>query len=143
MSALLSQAFVIDWGTVAPRVIDTAVFALRMLAAALSVIAIGNWISCRKRDEYPPYDRKRNELAWNWAHLGMIVGGCSFIALDMQYRNVTGEAVADLFVAFVWWCWANAATVRMGARVPRPRYVYAGASIFLIGGFLYAFFLGN
>ncbi|KLE32464.1 hypothetical protein AAW00_13655 [Aurantiacibacter luteus] len=133
----------IDWALVAPRAIDTFVFTVRMLAAALSVIALGSWYSCRKRDEYPPYDRRRNELAWNWAHLGMIVGGCSFIALDFEYRNVTGEAVADLFVAFVWWCWANAATVRLGSRVPRPRFVYGAATIFLVGGFVYTFFMGS
>ena len=133
----------IDWAATAPRIVDTAVFAFRMLAAVLSIIGLANWFSCRKRKEHPPYDRKRNELAWNWAYLGMIVGGCSFIALDIEYRNVTGHAVSDLFVAFVWWCWANAATVRMGARVPRPQFVYAAASIFLIGGFVYVFLFGN
>lgn len=139
----MSEAVLIDWAIVAPRAIDTAVFAFRMLAAALSVIALGNWWSCRTRQEYPPHDRKRNDLAWNWAHGGMVIGGCSFIALDIEYRNVTGEAVSDLFVAIVWWCWANAATVRMSARVPRPFYVYAAASIFLVGGFTYAFLFGN
>ena len=140
---LFAQPMFVDWAVTTPRIVDTAVFAFRMLAAALSMIAIGNWFSCRKRREYPPHDRKRNDLAWNWAHLGMIVGGCSFIALDMEYRNVTGETVADLFVAIVWWCWANAATVRMGARVPRPQYVYAATTIFLVGGFTYVFLFGN
>lgn len=126
-----------------PFAVDTLVFTFRVLASVLSLIALVDWWRNRKGEEFPPYDRKRNERAWNWAALGMVIGGVSFIALDFEYRNVTGRTLADLFVAMVWWCWANAITQRMAARVARPSLVYVGASIFVIGGFAYTFLTGG
>ena len=125
-----------------PLAVDTLVFTFRMLALVLSAIALTDWVRSRRHDEFPPYDRKRNERAWNWAAFGFALGGLSFIALDMNYRVVTGQTVSDLFVAAVWFCFANAITERMAARVAEPVRIYQGASIFLIGGFLYAFLAG-
>lgn len=133
----------IEWAYWAPHAIDTLVFTFRILAAALSLIGLANWWSNRKRQEHPPHDRRRNEIAWAWAYAGMAIGGCSFVALDMNYRNVTGQAVSDLFVAAVWWCWANAVTVRMSARVERPYFVYAAATVFIVGGSLYSLMTGG
>ena len=126
-----------------PLAVDTLVFTFRVLAGTLSLIAFVDWWRTRHDDEFPPYSRTRNERAWNWACAGMLIGCLAFVALDFEYRPVTGKSVADLFVAAVWWCWATAITERMAARVARPRYVYLGSTIFIIGGFAYAFLAGG
>ena len=135
----------LDWSDIAdvahhlPLAVDTLVFTFRVNAGVLSFILLVDWLRSRRKMEFPPYHRGMNDHAWLWAFIGMVVGCVSFIALDFQYRPVTGQAVADLFVAVVWWCWSNAVTLRMAARSARPKYVYRGVSIFLIGGFIYAF----
>ena len=137
---------IIDWGQaehLLPLAVDTLVFTFRVLAGVLSIIALWDWVKTRRKAEFPPYDRHRNEKAWNWAYIGCAVGAVSFIALDFEYRRVTGEAVSDLFVAVVWCCWANAVTVRMSSRVQRPFYVYLASSIFIVGGFTYSFLAGG
>ena len=125
-----------------PMIVDTLVFTFRILAGVMSVILALDWWRYRGTSERPPYNRRSNQIAWNWACAGMIVGATSFVALDFNYRQVTGQTISDLFVMIVWWCWANAATVRMSARAERPRFVYYGASIFIIGGSLYALLTG-
>lgn len=140
----------IDWYAVstmitayAPRAVETAVFTFRVLAGALAAIALLNWWVQRRTDERPPYDRHRNAVAWNWIYAGFILGAVSFISLDLTYRAVTGAMLGDVFVMLVWWCFANGMTVRMSARVARPRYVYRGVSVFLVAGFSYALLTGH
>ena len=135
--------YAVDYAWLVPALVDTLVFTFRVLAGVMSIIAGMLWWKMRHVEERPPYDRRRNDIAWNWGHAGMIVGACSFIALDFEYRAVTGQALADLFVAVVWWCWANAATVRLSARVDRPRFVYLGASVFVIAMPIYALLTGG
>ncbi|QQN73883.1 hypothetical protein [Croceicoccus sp. YJ47] len=123
-------------------IVGTLIFLFRALACTLSLIALVDWWRSRDGAEIPPYNRRRNELAWNWACAGMAIGGVSFIALDFNYRPSGSSGVADLFVAMVWWCWANAITVRFGSRVERPRYLYLATTIFIVGGFAYAAITG-
>ena len=122
----------IDYAHFAPLLVDTMVFTFRVLAGALSIIAIMLWWQLRHSDERPPYSRRLNDIAWNWFHAGAVVGAVSFISLDLEYRAVTGKQIGDVMVAIVWWCWANAATVRLAARADRPRFVYLGATIFVV-----------
>lgn len=132
----------IDWASLMPVLVDAMIFDFRVLAGVMSLMLFMDWHRQRGRQERPPYDRKRNQAAWNWAGAGMMTGAVSFVALDMNYRTVTGQSFADVFVLIVWWCWANAATVRMAARAERPRFIYYGASIFVIGGTSYSLLVG-
>ena len=133
----------INYASFMPMLVNTMSFTFRAVACALSLVAVMIWWRLRHSGERPPYSRRLNDIAWNWFHAGAIIGAIGFISLDLEYFRVTGQTIGDLVVAVVWWCWANAATVRMSARVPRPQFVYAAATIFLVGGFLYVFFLGN
>lgn len=125
--------------SVAALAIETLVFTFRVLAGTMSLIGLVNWWSFRKKDEFPPYDRVRNERAWNWAYAGLAVAATSFIALDLTFHSVRGSTIADICVAVVWWCWANAVTVRLSSKAARPKYVYYAATIFIVAGFTYAF----
>lgn len=125
-----------DWFALA---LETLVFTFRVLAGTMSLIGLANYLALRNKDEFPPYDRKRNERAWNWAYAGLLIASATFITLDITYHSVAGTSVPDLAVAVVWWCWANAMTVRLSSKAARPRYVYLAATIFIVGGFAYAF----
>lgn len=130
---MIDYAGMAAWAAeIAPFVIDTLVFTSRTAAGTLAILCAITWWRTRQGHEHPPYNRRLNEIAWNWAYSGCLIGALAFIALDIEYRNVTGEGVADLFVALVWWCWANAVTVRLASRVQRPRFVYLGVSIFMV-----------
>ncbi|WP_375290419.1 hypothetical protein [Qipengyuania sp.] len=135
--------FPIDYGHLVPLMVDTMIFAFRVLAGALSVIAMLLWWRLRHSQERPPYSRRLNDIAWSWFHAGAFIGAVSFIALDLQYRRITGDGLGDVMVLLVWWCWANAATVRLAARADRPRFVYMGATIFVTIMPLYALATGG
>lgn len=133
----------LDYARFMPQLVDTMVFTFRVLAGSLSIIAGMLWWRLRHVAERPAYSRRLNDIAWNWFHAGCIIGSVSFIALDFHYRNVTGAGLGDVMVMLVWWCWANAATVRLAARADRPRFVYLGASIFTICAPVYTLATGG
>lgn len=120
-----------------PLAVDTLIFTFRMLAGTFAVILLGRWWRHRRQDEIPPYNRKRNDLAWAWAKGGIITGGISFTLFDLNYYPLRGDLVSDLFVLVVWWCFANAMTVRLSSKAVRPQCVYLSATIFIMGGFGY------
>lgn len=126
-----------------PAFVETMVFACRTLAGTMSVIAVMLWLRIRKSDEQPVYNRKLNDMAWNWFHAGCIVGSISFIALDFEYRRVTGELVGDIAVLGAWWCWGNAATLRVASRVWFPRYIYGAATVLIFVLPLYLLVVGG
>ena len=132
----------VDYAGFIPMLVDTMSFTFRTVACALSLIAVMIWWRLRHSGERPPYSRHLNDIAWNWFHAGAIIGAIGFISLDLQYFRVTGQSIGDLVVAVVWWCWANAATVRLAARADRPRFVYLGTSIFVVIMPIYALVTG-
>jgi hypothetical protein len=122
--------------------IVTSIFTFRVLAATFAAISIVNYFCQRKKDEYPPYSRRLNELAWNWGYAGLLIGGTSFVIMDLAYVRAQGVIFPDIIVASVWWCFANAITVKLSSRSPRPFYVYAAATIFIIGAGSYSILMG-
>jgi hypothetical protein len=133
----------IDYARFVPLLVDTMVFTFRVLAGSLAIILAMLWWRLRHVAERPAYSRHLNDIAWNWAQAGCVIGAVSFIALDFEYRNITGQGIADIMVMLVWWCWANAMTVRLAARADRPRFVYLGATIFVIAAPLYTLWTGG
>ena len=133
----------VDYLHLVPHLIDTLVLTFRMLAGVIAVMAILLWSKHRAIAEDPPYNRRLNDLAWNWAYSGFFLGASAFIALDFNYRSVSGSALGDLFVMFVWLCFAIAASCRLASRVHRPRFIYFGATIFAVVMPIYALVTGG
>jgi hypothetical protein len=127
----------INYAAVVPWVIETMTLCFRAVAGGHALIAILIWWMFRGQAERPPHDRRLNDRAWNWFNTGAIIGSVGFIALDVQYFTVTGKTIGDVIAMIVWWCFATAGTIRVASRSDRPRFVYLGTSIFVIGMPLY------
>lgn len=133
----------IDYATLVPELIRTGAFTFRVAACSLSIIAAMIGWRLRHHAERPPYNRHLNDIAWNWFHAGVVIGAIGFISLDLNYFRVNGSTLGDLIVAITWWCLANAATVRLAARAEQPRFVYLGATIFIVLMPIYALATGG
>lgn len=113
--------------------IDHLVTTMRLAAVTSGTFVILDFTKhLNGADEVPPYDRRRNALAWALVAIGAIVGGLGFTFTELRHPIALAT----------WTGWAVGLTWRAASRAKQPWLIWAALALLSVATFVISFMGG-